>query len=126
MKVESEPDRVDPRFVIAVASASVAITGLCCGIAWLVLRTSNSGQALDAFHRTRTARPPAEINQIEADLIQSKSQPPDAALARSRLQSFGWSDRERGVVHVPIERAFDLYLSGARAAGAAVEAGAKR
>jgi hypothetical protein len=42
------------------------------------------------------------------------------------LQSFGWSDRERGVVHVPIERAFDLYLSGARAAGAAVEAGAKR
>jgi len=124
MKVESEPDRVEPRFVIGVASASAAITGLCCGIAWLVLSSSSSSRALGAFHQTRAARPPTEINQIEADLIRGKAPPPDASIARRRLRSFGWSEREQGIIHVPLDRAFDLYLNGARAAGAPDNAGA--
>jgi len=125
VRVESEPDRVDPRFVIAVGAISIVIAALCCGIAWLVLKSSSSSPALDAVHQTRAARPPAEINQIEADLIQSKGQAPDALVARRRLQSFGWSEQEGGLVHVPLARAFTLYLSGARAAGAPRDAGAK-
>lgn len=29
---------------------------------------------------------------------------------RQRLESFGWIDRERGIVHIPIERAFDIIV----------------
>lgn len=31
------------------------------------------------------------------------------ALVRRRLESYGWVDRQRGIVHIPIERAMDLY-----------------
>lgn len=31
------------------------------------------------------------------------------ALARRRLESYGWVDRERGIIHIPIERAMELY-----------------
>lgn len=31
---------------------------------------------------------------------------------KRRLQSYGWIDRRRGVIHVPIDRAIDLFLSG--------------
>lgn len=34
--------------------------------------------------------------------------------ARQRLSSTGWVDREKGVVHIPIERAMDLVEKGAR------------
>ena len=30
--------------------------------------------------------------------------------ARERLDSYGWSDRERGLVHIPLERAKELML----------------
>jgi hypothetical protein len=38
----------------------------------------------------------------------------DPAAARRRLESAGWVDRERGIVHIPIERAMELVLDGAR------------
>jgi hypothetical protein len=31
-----------------------------------------------------------------------------------RLHSYGWVDRSKGVAHIPIERAMDLSLQGAR------------
>jgi hypothetical protein len=124
MKVESEPDYVDPRFVIGVGVVGAAVTALCCGIAWLVLSWSSAGRGSGAFHQTRVAPPPTEVNQIEADLIDAKA-PPPVGSAPGRLQSFGWSERPSGLVHVPLERAFQLYLSGARAAGAADSKGTK-
>jgi hypothetical protein len=30
--------------------------------------------------------------------------------ARERLDSYGWSDRERGLVHIPLDRAKQLLL----------------
>ncbi len=32
---------------------------------------------------------------------------------RRRLESYGWVDRARGLVHIPIDRAMDLALGGA-------------
>ncbi|HVY25711.1 MAG TPA: hypothetical protein VHB79_04140 [Polyangiaceae bacterium] len=117
MRVDSEPDRIDPRFLLGVGAVSLAVTALCCGLAWLVLVCSRSDSESRAFHHTRAARPPAEINQVEANLLDGSSSRPDAAAARRRLQSFGWSERERGLVRVPLDRAFELYESGQRAAG---------
>lgn len=52
-----------------------------------------------------------------------QASPPAAEPARARLQSYGWSDRERRTVHIPLSRAVELYLArerdAARAAAAA-------
>ena len=33
---------------------------------------------------------------------------------RRQLESYGWADRPRGVIHIPIDRAIDLYLAERR------------
>lgn len=48
--------------------------------------------------------------------IPSKSCPPKDLNAylqakNQELTTYGWVDRKNGVVHIPIERAMDLYLS---------------
>ncbi|MBP7148357.1 MAG: hypothetical protein KBD01_12490 [Acidobacteria bacterium] len=55
--------------------------------------------------------PPAELAELRA-------------AADARLHSYGWADRERGLAHVPIERAMELVAAGVRPAPAgAGEAG---
>jgi hypothetical protein len=124
MKVEFEPDGVNPRFVLRAGLVCIAVVASCCGVAWLVLGWSSPEPALAARHQARVRPPPTEVNQIEADLLDGKG---PAALdpARGRLRSFGWSDRSARLVHVPIDRAFQLYLGGARAATAPAGAEAK-
>ena len=34
--------------------------------------------------------------------------------ARRRLESYGWVDRQKGIAHVPIERAMDMIEKGVR------------
>jgi hypothetical protein len=36
---------------------------------------------------------------------------PPAAESQQRLQGYGWSDRGRGMVHIPIARAIELYVA---------------
>jgi len=126
MKVESEPDQVDHRFVLAAASVSAVITLMCCGLAWLVLRGVGSGNRIETVHQIRARKPPAEVNQVESDLFAGKQPPAERAAAKQRLSSFGWTAREQGIVHIPLARAFDLYLAGARAQGAPTPSEKKR
>ncbi len=73
---------------------------------------------------SREAAPlPSELGRAEIGIIdqplfaQQKSQQEIVRELRHRLQSYGWVDRERGIIHVPIERAIELYLAGARPEG---------
>jgi hypothetical protein len=40
------------------------------------------------------------------------------AAKEKALHSYGWIDRQRGVVHIPIERAMDLTVEESRQQGA--------
>jgi hypothetical protein len=57
----------------------------------------------------------AKIGFVEQRLLEHANQ--GAAWreqAQRRLQSTGWVDREKGLVHIPIERAMDMVEKGAR------------
>ncbi len=41
----------------------------------------------------------------------------ERAAQLERLRSYGWVDRERGIVHLPIDRAMELVVQGVRARG---------
>jgi hypothetical protein len=55
---------------------------------------------------------PREVQAVE---LKPFSSPMDGELeqraAREHLRSYGWVDRRAGLVHVPIEVAFELYLA---------------
>lgn len=61
-------------------------------------------------HQPPNAMPP-KVNAIETRPFTEQALGlADRASALERLESYGWVDRERGVVHIPIGRAFGLYL----------------
>jgi hypothetical protein len=57
----------------------------------------------------------AKIGMIEQRLFEHANMGPVwRQAAHQRLQSFGWVDKEKGIVHIPIDRAMELVEKGAR------------
>ena len=56
-------------------------------------------------------RVPEQVGAIELKAFET---PPSLARDRKQLHEFGWVDRKRGVVHVPIDLAMELYLERGR------------
>jgi hypothetical protein len=88
------------------------------GGTWLTIRqTGGSLAAIAAAQRTTAARGPAprEIEGVSQTLIEVDD---NTAVTRRdemrRLSSYGWVDRARGVVHIPIDRAMRLVAGAPR------------
>jgi hypothetical protein len=57
----------------------------------------------------------AKIGMVEQRLFDHANMGPVwREAARRRLQTFGWVDKEQGIVHIPIDRAMDMVEKGAR------------
>lgn len=108
MKVSQERDQLPHRTLTGVGVGLVAATAVFVLVAWLLLRcTESPGLAPPA----RDQPPPDEVNRMELTLFDTLPRPLSAyAVKRVWLRSYGWIDRDRGLVHIPIERAIELYL----------------
>jgi hypothetical protein len=100
--IEQEPDRV-PRGLVRISAAAVAIAIAASVGAVLLLARGVVGEVVRV-----DPRPPARIDvqlfdlPTEAERLQRR--------AEARLQRYGWIDRGRGIVHVPLDVAIELYL----------------
>ncbi len=57
----------------------------------------------------------AKIGMVEQRLFEHSNQGPVwREAAQRRLSTYGWVDRQKGVAHIPIDRAYDLVEKGAR------------
>ena len=113
-------DHIDFHKVIAVGVVSLIIFAL--GIWWAagILRHETK-RAEDS---TGLAAESALLGKPEIGIVDQVPYSGDHRLAdwrqerSSRLNSYGWVDRAKGIVHVPIERAMDATLAGALPEGA--------
>jgi hypothetical protein len=130
-KAPGDPAGVAGRVVMVVAVGTAVVMGLGVVVAWQLESAGTERVDLDRTS-ARFGAPPADMNGIEMSLIAAGSDaargrithgsPPAAAAAGSRaaeqrLKEYGWVDRERGRVHIPIERALELYLAQEGAMG---------
>jgi hypothetical protein len=80
--------------------------------------TKKNEQATGVTHR------PLHVTEEEIGIVDQVPFSVDTRLHRwraehnARLNGYGWVDREKGVVHVPIERAMEAVAGGASPAGA--------
>lgn len=102
-RIDQEPERV-PRGLIRWSALVLLIMIVASIGATLLLGRG----ALREFSPVRS-KIPARIDQ-ELFLIPTESEQLQAE-AQQRLQSYGWVDRTRGVIHVPIEVAIEAYLA---------------
>lgn len=71
-------------------------------------------RAGEAPHPAKAPPPIAGATRLEPDPATTIAA--YQAQKRRELESYGWVDRARGIVHIPIERAMDLLASGAATA----------
>ncbi len=96
------------------------------GVASLAIFIAASAVTVSWMERTRAALNPAwpgvpaeagqrKIGVLEQQLFENANHA--RALREEqerRLHSYGWVDRDKGLVHMPIERAIDLSVQGER------------
>jgi hypothetical protein len=113
-------DQIDFRKVIMVGVVSLIVFALGTWWAAGILRHETKR----AEDTTGLTAEPALLGKAEIGIVDQVPYSGDHRLAdwrqeRSRrLNSYGWVDRAKGIVHVPIERAMDATLAGSLPAGA--------
>ena len=112
MRVRQEEDRMAGRAIALVAFAVLLLTlGMCFWAAQLLAGYEHEQRPGLRFPEARLPRP-TEAGEIEQETFGRVPQARiDREQQRRRLHGFGWVERERGVVHVPIDRAIALYVA---------------
>ncbi|MGO8969057.1 MAG: hypothetical protein ACLQDQ_05755 [Myxococcaceae bacterium] len=99
------------RKIVGVGIGSVVLFAL--GIVW---STALLHSATKEMQPVGPAPLPAGVNQYEVGIVNQRMFSLDQRAAQKRLQqmrrlnSYGWLDRQTGVVHVPIDVAMDMLL----------------
>jgi hypothetical protein len=108
---KQEPDVVPARPIVAALIAALIATALGTAIAWRLADCSGPAHDRSAGAAHPHNRVPPEVSAVETTQFEERAQGlEDRRAAEAWLSSFGWVDRERRIVHIPIESAIDLYL----------------
>lgn len=106
-----ERDEVPGRKIMIVL---IAVLAAVAGFVLFAygLESCRTGELREAAAPVEETIPlPPEVNAMELTTFDQEAQGLEAnEAARERLRAYGWVDREDGVIHIPIEEAFDLYL----------------
>lgn len=111
-ELRQSPERLN---VLAIASTAIIATmvfAIAVAVAWWM--TPDERRV-----RRPMVEPSGTIAGVERGLLED---PPRGLVERTRtaarLHRYGWSDRRRGLAHVPIARAIDMAALGCRPPGA--------
>jgi hypothetical protein len=106
IRIDQEPDRVPPRpirwtaVLVALAIAfSIGATILLAGASVVETTTIHTTRPEQIETTPFVLESEAERMRAEADL---------------RLETYGWTDRTKGTIHVPLDIAIDQYLGARR------------
>lgn len=112
-QVRSEEDRVSTPAIVVVGVGSLLVF-LLAGAAAVGYLKMRQGQHPPVLVPPEAGR--SKIGMVEQDLfdVAVRGQR-DLERRKARLGAYGWVDRERGIVHLPIGRAMELVEQGVRA-----------
>jgi hypothetical protein len=112
-------DHIDFVKVVGVGVVSLIIFALATWWAAIILRRETA----KAYEQSGKSKP-VEIGRTEIGIVDqvpfvSDHRLEDWRKERSeKLHGFGWTDRAKGLIHIPIEKAMDRVAAGAKPAGA--------
>lgn len=113
-----EPNRVPSNLVVASTLGVIVAIAIGCLVAQAIASWRTAEQRSNPrapAERLRGVPPevvPPEVNAIETLPFSVEAQGLAAhQVAETWLSGYGWIDRGRRIIHVPIEVAFDAYLA---------------
>lgn len=108
--IRQAPDEAHNFRLIAVGILALVVFLLGVLWSWLILR--HRGGATDPEGRIPTpGAPAASVGMIfQYPYDPDIARPPAYAAQSEQLDEWGWSDRSRGRVHMPVKKAIERYL----------------
>jgi hypothetical protein len=109
--VKYADDIVSGGLITRIIVITIVLTLSLCVLAYLLMRAREQQLRPSMRFPEKHLGPPREVaglRQTVYDLPQPR--PELKQQQRAALERFGWADRERREVHMPIERAFDVLL----------------
>ncbi len=100
-------------YLVGVLALVVFFIGsLAAGLGWRSLRQQLNPEGPPPIPDV-TGQP--KVGMVEQRLFEHSNMGPAwREAAHRRLASYGWVDRQKGVAHIPIDRAYELVEKGAR------------
>lgn len=95
-----ETSDVRPQWLLVAAALLVVVTAFCVVAAVLIVSFDRPPAAELAASALRRGIRLETDPRADGDRLQQA--------AKTRLETYGWSDQRRGLAHVPIARAMDL------------------
>ncbi|GEJ59049.1 hypothetical protein [Anaeromyxobacter diazotrophicus] len=109
----AEEDFVPSKRIVLVGAAALIVFSVGALAAGLGMRTLRRELNPDGPAPRPAAAGQAKIGMVEQRLFEHSNQGPAwRAQAQRRLESTGWVDRQKGLVHIPIDRAMDRVVKG--------------
>jgi hypothetical protein len=111
-QVRAEEDRIHTPVIVGVGIGSLVVFLLAgaAAVGYLKLRQGEHPPILIPPEAGQS-----KVGMVEQDLFDVANRGErDVAQRRAKLGSYGWVDREKGIVHLPIERAMELVAQGVR------------
>ena len=108
-EVKQEPDSIRSRIVILVGTGALIAFGI--GIGWAAWIQKDDTGSLMTLPRSRVEH----VGDSEVGMVYMKPFDEDYAKRShtrdlARLKELGWADKEKGVAHIPIDRAIKIFL----------------
>jgi hypothetical protein len=116
--VAQEPDDVPVGKVLKVGLWGVVITLVCVGLSVVFLHQDEASVPAPREHTARLDDDTKGVGILELALYYARGERPDGAAQKlkaakeAELRSYGWVDEKAGIIHIPIERAFDQVIDG--------------
>lgn len=112
--MHQEDDVVPAKGVLAfVAVVTIVSAVLVIWTVWVVQRSFRELRPSGAFTE-RFLGPRHPLSRVRQDLFDERGAVPTNQRKRQELSTWGWVDKSRGVVRVPIDEAIDLVTRGER------------
>jgi hypothetical protein len=117
--VQEAPEGTSAFVVALVLVITVLFAIGLCLVAYVLLHAREGSLRPSRDWPEQRLPPPHRVAEIRAEPFDLPHPRPNLAAEKRRiLQSYGWVDRPRGLVHLPIDVAFGLMLHGRQAGGA--------
>jgi hypothetical protein len=109
-----EGDGIDIRKILLVGAGSLALFAICCVVAFFILRHQRA-----EYEAAGTPPEPTMMGKAEIGIVDQPDFDHDTrleewkAVKQHRLNSYGWVDRKKDLIHIPIDKAIDQVVSEA-------------
>ena len=109
-----EGDGIDIKKILIIGAGSLSLFAISCVIAYFMLR-----HAKNEYDAQGRPPEPAMIGKDEIGIVDQPEFDKDSRLQewkaakQHRLNSYGWVDRKKDLIHIPIDKAIDQVVSEA-------------